>query len=90
MELSKDIFVWLNKNKEWFKVSAICKKVGIDKGNFSKYKKSGELPEKFIQPILSLRRLKSQKRKYRHRLPKKNKNNLMFLQQKHPPKKLKD
>ncbi len=54
MELSTDIFKWLEKNKEWFKVSAICKKVGIDKGNFSKYRKEGELPEKFIQPILAI------------------------------------
>jgi len=54
MQLSKDIFEWLDKNKEWFKVSAICKRVKIDKGNFSKYKKEGELPEKFIQPILDV------------------------------------
>lgn len=53
MTTSDGILRWLDKNKEWFKVSAICKKVKIDKGNFSKYKKEG-IPEKYLQPIMEV------------------------------------
>lgn len=54
MRVSESILKWLSENKDWFKDAAIVKKVGIDKGNFSKYKKSGDIPEKYLQPIMNI------------------------------------
>lgn len=54
MKVSESILKWLSENKDWFKDAAIVKKVGIDKGNFSKYKKSGDIPEKYLQPIMNI------------------------------------
>jgi hypothetical protein len=53
MRTSEEILKWLEENRDWFKESAICKKVGIDKGNFSRYKKDG-IPEKYLQPIMKI------------------------------------
>lgn len=54
MTVSQGIFKWMEENKDFFKPQGVCKKVGIDKGNFSRYKKDGAIPEKYLQPIMAL------------------------------------
>lgn len=54
MSTSEHIFKWLDENEEWFKVSAIAKKAGIDKGNFLKFRKNKSIPEKHIIPIMNV------------------------------------
>jgi hypothetical protein len=54
MTVSQGIFKWMEENKDFFKPQGVCKKVGIDKGNFSRYKKDGAIPEKYLQPIMKL------------------------------------
>ena len=53
MTTSQGILKWLDENKEWFKPSAICKKLKIDKGNFSRYMKT-EIPEKYLIPVMEI------------------------------------
>lgn len=49
---SSKIFKWIDGNKKFFSIHALCKEVGIDTSNFNKlYKKNGEIPEQFIVPI---------------------------------------
>jgi len=54
MNTSQAIFKWMEQNKDFFKPQGVCKKIGIDKGNFSRYKKEGFIPEKYLQPIVEL------------------------------------
>lgn len=54
MTTSEAIFTWLEENKGWFKAKAICQKVGIDKGNFSRYKRFDNIPEKYLIPIMEI------------------------------------
>lgn len=53
MTTSQEILKWLDENKDWFKPSAICKKLKIDKGNFSRYMKT-EIPEKYLIDIMHI------------------------------------
>lgn len=50
---SRKILNWIKANNDWFKDSAICTITGMDKGNFSKYKKEGVFPEKYLQQIIN-------------------------------------
>lgn len=52
--IGNQVLDWLVENKKWIKVSAICKSVGIDDGNFSRYVKSRSLPEKYVDPIVKI------------------------------------
>ena len=54
MDENNQVLVWLIQNKEFIKMAAICKKVGIKEANFSKYAKSGYLPKKYIEPIAKI------------------------------------
>jgi len=54
MTTSQGIFDWMEENKDFFKPQGICKRVDIDKSNFSKYKKEKKIPEKYLQPIMEL------------------------------------
>lgn len=54
MKTSEAILSWLDENKDWFKAESICKKTGINKGNFSKFRKNGEIPEKHLIPIMEI------------------------------------
>ena len=54
MTVSETIFKWLEDNKDFIKVQAICERLNIDKGNFSKYRSSKSIPEKYLIPIIEL------------------------------------
>ena len=53
MTTSEEILKWFDENKDWFKPTSISKKLKIDKGNFSRYLKSG-IPEKYLIPIMEI------------------------------------
>jgi len=53
MTTSEEILKWFDENKDWFKPTSICKKLKIDKGNFSRYLKTG-IPEKYLIPIMEI------------------------------------
>lgn len=53
MSEQEQVLEWLEVNKSVFKKSALCEKIGVDKGNFSKYLKMKSIPEKFIPDIIT-------------------------------------
>ena len=53
MTTSEAILKWLGENQNLVKVSVISQKAGIDKGNFSKFRKRGSIPEKHLIPIMN-------------------------------------
>ena len=54
MRTSDAILKWLDENEEWFKISAIAKRAGIDKGNFLRYRKAKDIPEKHLIPLMNI------------------------------------
>jgi hypothetical protein len=47
----KQIAVWL-RDADLLNKSALCGKIGMDRGNFNRYLASGEIPEKYVPLIL--------------------------------------
>lgn len=46
----KKMAKWINE-ASLLNISALCKAAKIDRGNFDKYLKIGEIPKKFLEPI---------------------------------------
>lgn len=47
----KKLVVWLSE-RDFINRSALCKAAKVDRGNFDKYMKGGEFPEKVCKPII--------------------------------------
>jgi len=47
----KKLVLWLSE-REFINRSALCKAANVDRGNFDKYMKIGEFPEKIANPIV--------------------------------------
>lgn len=52
--IAADILIWFEKHKRYINIAGVCQAVGLDKGNFIRYRKLGIIPEKYIQPLINI------------------------------------